>query len=384
LDRLDHHGERDLARTALVDWTRAFTRQVAEWAISPDEEVWNDRVRDELPNLRAARAEMLRSRDVEAAITLSKDLNDWCQLRGVAEICQWSAELVDLTADIDRDGRAEALAMAAQSAWLLGRLDESRSLAESVLAGGGSMSARANALSALGAAAMFQGRLGDATAAWLARDEIDPDPIDLAAAALAAVYAGDRDRGDTLLVRAKAEAATRGAPSDRAWLEYITGEMAWYHGTGDHETHLRRAISLAQQVGTEFIEGVATVTLVSSRAREQHGATAATGFAELIELWLRTGSWTQLWTTLHNVAEFLVGKDDATALLLLEAARADPDAPTLPEPARGVEIDLRDAIVVRLGTTRAAEISVGATTTERGAVAETALTALRQLADQQR
>lgn len=54
-------------------------------------------------------------------------------------------------------------------------------------------------------------------------------------------------------------------------------------------------------------------------ARGDEDGAAAT-YHGLIEHWLRTGSWTQLWTTLRHIAELLADRAAETALLVLRAA----------------------------------------------------------------
>ena len=72
----------------------------------------------------------------------------------------------------------------------------------------------------------------------------------------------------------------------------------------------------------------AHVTLVTLWQRRGDLDAALGGYRDLVERWWQSGSWTQAWTTLRNLAPLLAEQGErATALLVLTTAAHDPAAP---------------------------------------------------------
>jgi tetratricopeptide (TPR) repeat protein len=176
-------------------------------------------------------------------------------------------------------------------------------------------------------------------------------------AALAATYAGrlERAREFNTMLAGVATSATL-----RALRAYVAGEIENAAGHLDTaETHYVEAISVSGSARSTFIEGIATVGLVTVRAAAGRITEALAGYQELIDYWERTGGWLQQWTTLRNLA-FLLRRlgDHEPALFLAAAADCAPDAPAVndgvwdrpppvAEPARVERIRSEAAVATR-------------------------------------
>jgi hypothetical protein len=139
-------------------------------------------------------------------------------------------------------------------------------------------------------------------------------------------------------------------------------------------------VRTAEAAGANFIAGIALVTLASERARNGDVAGAADLYRQLVERWLRTGTWTQLWTTLRNAADLLLGHDDRCAVRIWAAAHADPQAATLGEQAAADAARRRAGVVARLAAEAVRDLEAGAVATPRARIAEEASQALARLA----
>jgi hypothetical protein len=125
---------------------------------------------------------------------------------------------------------------------------------------------------------------------------------------------------------------------------------------------------------------VAGVTLASSRAAAGDRVGAAEIYRDLIGRWLRTGTWTQQWTTLRNAAELLVGIEDATVVQIWAAAHADPVAAALDPAATNRERELHATLVDRLGAPAVEELEEEARNLDRAVLAERVAARLATLA----
>ena len=171
--------------------------------------------------------------------------------------------------------------------------------------------------------------------------------------------------------------------SHRAFIAYVEGELRASARPEDSIPYYVDAIAEASRVGCSFVEGVARVSLASTRSRTGDVAGAADGYAYLIEAWRRTGQATQLWTTARNAAQLLatVGRMEIAALLPI-CADADPGAAAVgPDIARfSARSFMRLSDLVdgaRLTALRSQASQLGSAGVLDRAVAE-----LRELADQ--
>ncbi|MGI9624729.1 MAG: winged helix-turn-helix domain-containing protein [Acidimicrobiales bacterium] len=381
-DRLEHEGELEVARQLLADWATHVTQPLREDTRTPQEAEWNQIIRDELANLRSARQVMLANGLLSQAVGLSSSLDEWARLRDISEIWSWSKELIDLVGDTDPVLLARIKATAAHGTWRRGDFDSCERLSQEALAVEGIDDwTRARANSALAVADLFRGRLDDAIDHWVASASFDGNPVDLAAAALAAAYQGRFDRADELLDLAVENAGPESPAAVDSWIAYSRGESAAVQGTGNHEVYLRRAIELAEESGVTFTAGVARLTLVSNSEVEPGDPQTARDYAELVDLWLRSGTWTQLWTTLRNAAGFLAPSHPETALLMLVAADNDVFAPLVSDEVAQANESRRESLAADVGSA-AAGITQRAASMDRTEVVESVLLALRSLFDE--
>lgn len=377
-ERLREHGEHDAAVAAMSDWTVAFVTRARHALQTPDEPEWAARVERCWATVRAARQHLLEHGQIEDVARMHVELEDHVFWGERAEPWTWAIADADLPALRGTPVEAAVLATAAQAAWRLGDLDRARDLVDRALAAGGDAHGRALARFQDSVLRMFAGEYRTASQTMAAAGDVDPSRRALfcATAALAAGYAGDTDDAFDLLDRAE-HADHGGAPTLLAFLAHCRGEVCAAVGDAGATAHLRRAVDLARTSGATFVVATATLTLatVTARAGDLHGACAH--FGEVIRYWQRTGSWTQQWTTLRNVAEVLAQLGDAEhAALLLLAAADDADAAALTGDDAARLGALRDALQARLDPAEFDRLRQRAATLPRTAVVDAALAAI--------
>lgn len=322
-------GELERANELAAQRALAVTAQVRAERRN-DEGWWNDRVRQEVPNIREARIGLAQHNDATGLLAISADLHEWGEMRDVSELWTWADELaVD---SYQGDEQAQVLVIAAQAAWRRGRIEECKALGQRALDIATEGWSLTESYSVLGVASLFLGNLADASRYWDARAAIDGDPFDTANAALGRAYAGQLDEARNDLEALLERVLVTGHALDEAWCCYILGEIAASRGDDDCVEWLTRAVSMAEELGAHFVVGVAGLTLCTAMDAAGDRPGAARRCSGLVDHWLRAGSWTQLWTTLRNASMFLFDADPTLALALLRAADADPFAPGV-EPA---------------------------------------------------
>jgi predicted ATPase/DNA-binding winged helix-turn-helix (wHTH) protein len=383
LDQLRARGEDHHAHQAMVAWALDFAAEVDAGIHTPDEPFWDDLTRRELANLRTVRRYLADHHRLAELVALLRGLSDWAEFRDASEVWRWQRELLDQSREAPDELRLPALAMAALASWLSGRLDLARQPAREVYERPSTGWPRAQALNMLGNVELFAGRFEAAARYWRECAEVEgcPQfrPHSRALAALSLGYAGQLDRARRLATEARADAAQLGAPTAVARAYYVSGEIEHAAGSGRAYDWLERAVHTAEQAGANFIAGIATVTLASGRARDGDVASAAGLYRQLVERWLRTGTWTQLWTTLRNAADLLLGHDDECAVRIWAAADADPQAAALGADAAARAARLRAEVVERLGPVRVQQLEAEGRSTPRARVAEDAGHALAAL-----
>jgi predicted ATPase/DNA-binding SARP family transcriptional activator len=327
LDRLRAAGELASADRRFLRWAVELTRWIEAGLDSAEEPAADAVLRREIGNLRAAWRLARRAGPVDDAVDLACALWGAIAVRDLIEIRGWVEELADDPA-LDGHPRAAAvLGVAAESAYHRGALDLAVRRARAGLAltadGTGSWQCRY----ALTVVDLARGHHDRAAEGALAAAGLPGSPrTDLGVAALAHAYAGRlrraRNLNDVILARAV-------APSGRSWAHYVAGEIACLEGRFDQaEVDYGLAIDHARRAGATFLDGVATVGLLSVRVSAGRIREALAGYREVIDYFARTGNWTHLWTTLRNLADLLIRLDDPEpAAVLLAAADRAPDAP---------------------------------------------------------
>lgn len=329
LDRLAAAGEDDAAAGRLLAWARGLTAWIGRTLDSKSEGEADSALRRELPNLRAA-WRLARARgDVDDAAAVVTGLYDAVTYRDLVEIRDWA---VELAADDALDGHplaGEVLGTAAEATYHRGEYRRADLLARTGLERTTGTTGAWRCLSVLSVADLARGAYEDVVEHSLAALAlVGPQRENLGIAALAMAYAGDPEQARHLNERGLAGAVS---PSMQAWGAYVAGEIDSLAGHDDAaEERYVRAVELARASGATFLVGVATVGLLSLRARTGRVHEALGGYREVIDYFARNGNWTHLWVTLRNLAGLLrrLG-DEETAALIETAADVAPDAPAV-------------------------------------------------------
>ncbi len=377
-DAVAASGEEEGTFARLLDWTRHFVLDVERGAASPEEVRWDQRFRDELPNVRRARRWAIEHGDFEAVALISTSLHEYMQWRELEELRAWALELAEHPALGTSPARASVLAAAGRSAWLNGDLDTSERLARQGLEVARDDEAIGRCREVLSINRFFRGDYQGALRLGLeAAERPQSRGLEIVDAAIGIAYEGDMDGALALVEQGEARLDDDRPPSYQGWVDYVRGEILGADDPERAEAHLARAIDLARETRTTFVEGVASVALVSIWLRSKRTERAVDGYRSLIELWKRTGNWLQQWTTLRNVARLLAELDDpeSSALLLAAADRA-PDASAVTG-EDGERLDrLRRDLLDRLGDERCAQVEARAAAASRSEIVEEALRAL--------
>jgi tetratricopeptide (TPR) repeat protein len=244
---------------------------------------------------------------------------------------------MELAGDRRLDGHADCAAVlgaAARSAWRQGELDEAQRLGSACIELADGSAAAFRGREALGAVALFRGDLAAACDAWLTSGQESGDGTKyLAPAALCAGYAGDEARARMLLDRAFVYIASSGVVSHLGFAHYTAAELAAADDPDAAIEHYGRAIELARRSGASFIEAIASVGLVGLWAAAGQVRRALEGYRRLLVDLRRSGHWTQLWTTLRNLAAPLAeAGEPARAALVLRATDLAPEAALVSAP----------------------------------------------------
>jgi predicted ATPase/DNA-binding SARP family transcriptional activator len=366
-DRRRAAGDEDAAQERFVTWAVERADQIGRLLDTPDEARADGLMRRELANLRAAWRRVRDEGRLDDAVRLVVGLQSGSGWRDLTEVWTWGRELAADPAVEQHPAGAEVLGIAAASAWSRGELDDADRLARRGLALGGDGTWRCEGARAL--VALSRGDWPAAIRHGLHTGEQAPRPQEsYGIAALAAAYQGDlataADANERLA------ATTEASPTLQAFHRYVAGEIDAAAGRpAAAVAHYRAAIAGARVAGATFLEGVASVGLLTVRAGSEPPGGVLAGYGELVDYWERTGAWVQQWTTLRNLARFLRALGDPEAALFLDAA-ADhaPDAPPVAGPRDGS--GLAPAEVDR--------IVAAATAASRGDVLAAARAAIRQ------
>ena len=198
-------------------------------------------------------------------------------------------------------------------------------------------------------AALFSGDPMRASDLWLESDQQLGGCRGRLFAAMASAFAGQLDTALEHLGQCEIEPGSRVPVDLFTNVRLVRGEVARVADTGGARAEFEEAVDVARRHGLMFSLGIAQVPLVAILEADGDVAEAAQGYRELIELFLRAGTWTQIWITLRNAARLLVDHAPATALLVLEAADRDAGAPALDEGAEAEARQLRQTAASSLG-----------------------------------
>jgi predicted ATPase/DNA-binding SARP family transcriptional activator len=381
LDDLDARGERPRAEDHLVAAVLELADELSTLGHGPLEGEANERLALEFPNIRAARDVSAARGDTRTQLALFRRLQDLAIYRSFPELHAWTTELGALALSSPRlENAVPILGLAARSAWLRGELDLAAQFGARALEIADDDSQLVDTYDALGIVALFQGDFERAEELQLRAAALSTPALRavfLPTASLAATYAGRTDRASELLAHGRVLSAQTGSPGDVAYARYCEAELLAQQDLDAAVVAYEDAIEGARTVGASFVEGIATVGLVSAWGRKGRLAEALGGYRWLVDYWRRAGNWTQLWTTLRNLARALADADDpqCSAFVLAAAEHAE-GAATIDATTEAELATLRDELEARLGGGELARIQGRARALSRSTVVDEALEAV--------
>jgi predicted ATPase/DNA-binding winged helix-turn-helix (wHTH) protein len=372
LEQLEAQGEAAAAREIAAAYTLDLLQRAEAGLATAEEAHWTEALRRRFANIQSSREYFAAHDRADELLEMSRRLTDWARFRDATEVWDWSDDLVTRFADPD-PRRAAALAIHAQAAWRRGDIEGAINDARAALDSDPDEWTRRQALTELGPALLFAGDLVGAERAFIAAAALRRDTWTLGSAAVAVAYAGDIEIARRYATQAHAAVQSTPTPSMTSWIEYCMAEIDNTVGIADLAV-LDQAIERARTVDATFIVGVAGVTRASAQAARGDIAAATQSYADLIRHWLRSGSWTQQWTTLRHVAELIEDADPLTALTILRAAQSDRfSPPMLIDGSAGRLFELQTSLEQRVGDDQTSM-------PRRVDVADRALSALSNLA----
>jgi predicted ATPase/DNA-binding SARP family transcriptional activator len=344
---LHGRGEFAAARTRHAAWATAFAERADAGLRGPAEGAWVARLDVALPHLRAAYALTVSTRDVATVDRLTTALLTYTYHRLVREPADWAAATLDA---FGGDAPASVAVLAAVGHINRGDLVSAERLAqagrERLPAGA---RARLMAEAVLADAAVYRGDLDQALP--YCRDGLASDDPYLRALAHQTAGTADAFLGRTASAREHAAHGQElwrqtGAPSIRAWSDYLLGETLAATEPLTALRHLDRAVTTARQAGNRLAEGVALVAATACRARHGEPRAALAAIAGAIGHWQRHGDWTHQWPTLRTAAILLsrLGRHEAAVTISRAVAASAP-------PAYGWEAADLDAVAAAAAST---------------------------------
>ncbi|XRQ05129.1 ATP-binding protein [Actinomadura welshii] len=263
--------------------------------------------------------------DPAVAVELAAALTPYALFHMRFEFQEWAAAAAELPAAAGHPLRPSALASAAYGAWARGDFARATALARDALDAappGSPASAAAHAV--LGDVAVLEGRFADSVGHYDRAMRL-ADPADLGmrcellgSKAITLAYQGDEAAALEAADQCRALADKLGEPVLQAMALYYGGE-ARMDGAPERALELlEEARRAAGALGALFIEGLATVSVVTLRGRTvADPAGAMPAYRDAIEHWRRVGNRTQQWVTLRNLIPLLVaaGHDEAACEL---------------------------------------------------------------------
>ena len=313
--RLEESGALDATRDDHAAWAVDFAERASLGLAGKEEDVWAAQIASHLGELRAAHIWLI-GRDAEAALRLSAALHPWAFWRGRSEVFRW-AEVAAATAGSSHSPLLqEVVSSAAAGAWQRGDLTAAEAGARSVTGHRRSAELLAEVNFLRGELPRARSLYLDAAAAAEAASDHLQAVWDRGSATLALHYDGLSADDEPAAVLQLAESCE--SPSARAFAHFVIGEVE------SSEYDLRRAIELSERAGSEFVTGIAEVSLASLIARNRDPTTALDHYDRAIRGWDQVGAWTPQWITLRTLANLLADLDlPREAATLYGAATTD-------------------------------------------------------------
>ena len=301
-----------------------------------------------LADLRVAHRRFVDRGDAERSVLFAASLHHMATYRMHAELFAWIGETAERFGDADVPGTEAVLASAAVGAWATGAMQRSAHLAQRAAAVNTSSLGRGiGSVEVLADLAGFDGdndeaiRLFDEGLAVARADGNECREFsDLADGAIHHAYGDDLDSAQRNITAARELLGPDGPRAAHAWVDYVEGEALAEQDAHAALVCLRRAVDGATATSSDFIVGVARLTLAGLETRVGSLDAAASDLAALLRHWRSAGAHLQQWITLRSVLSFLVARGDhVTAARTLGVLTSDrnlaeitgPDAARLAE-----------------------------------------------------
>jgi predicted ATPase len=341
-------GEAQLVEEHHAQWVMGL---VEPWAA--DLAGWREAERLQLvdvhlPDLRVAHRRFVDHGDAERSVRFAASLHYTAVYRMHAELFAWIGEVAERFGGADVAGTEAILASAAVGAWETGAMEQSAELAQR--AAGVHTASLGRGIGAAEVLADLAGFDGDNDAAirlfdeGLAAARAEGNECRefsaLADGAIHRAYGDDLDSARQAIAAARDLLGPEGPRAALAWIDYVEGEALAEQDAEAALVCLRRAVDGAIATSSDFIVGVARLTLAGLEVRVGSLDAAASDLAALLRHWRSAGAHLQQWITLRSVLSFLVARGDhVTAARTLGVLTSDrnlaeitgPDAARLAE-----------------------------------------------------
>ena len=313
LERLRERGQLDDARDRHARWAVELAERAARGLRGPDEAEWALTLRRSTDELRAAHGWLVGTTP-ELSLRLAAELHWYALWRVESEVFRWAEIAASAAAGTRSPSFPEALASAAIGAAYRGDLDGAEAGARSAFdaARGMGPGAVRRPLEALGEVALLRGDLERAASLYreahelaMAAGDLFEAAWDICSVGVALAVAGRREEASAAATEASATAEASGSPSARALAAFLLGEIAATTDPEVAEEHLRRAVALAEPVGSRLVVGIAHLALATLYARHHDAPTALRYYEGVILEWQGAGAWTSQWVTLRTLVDLL-------------------------------------------------------------------------------
>ena len=262
LDRLADRGEVRATRDAHLAWVNSFARAAARLLDGPDQELWLDRVAEELDDIRAALAWALDNSSAEIGLACAATFYRYWYIRGVREGRTWLDRLLAAAPAAPQKILAKALYASGSLTQLCGDNEAAATSLERSLALYRAIGNERGAAWALHDLGMAEWALREPTAVKARFDEALKifrqlgDPIGIAYTlqflGCWELAFGDPDRSIELFAEHEALVRPTGIPNLVAHTAEFAADARW-RGLGELDEArplLREALGLYRQVGT--------------------------------------------------------------------------------------------------------------------------------------
>ncbi len=341
------HGDREQLDEAARRHAMVVTARLvqADVDLRGEDEGRAARVFDLLADEARAAHTWARTHDIGLAIRLIAALHLYAYSRLWAEPSRWAEAML-----VDGRGPEPVVAVLVSQAAQEGRLPESLSLAEPLLASS-DVRVRGWALEAVSDVSIYLGELDRAVSAAselmdLGRATSDGRMLAIGVTnrGLALTYGGKGRETLALLDREEAGWTLPRAPSERAWLAFTRGEALNSLGDPEATGPLQAAAALGDSVGNGFVAGVARSSLAEIQRQQGDLVGSAATYAGLLDVFARQGNVTHLTGFLRGCVETLVPLGEReTALAVASWALGQRGPSTLGRGSREVGVGARPA-----------------------------------------